>query len=150
MFLDEPHSTTRSYARLRERVGTDIFGPTHKLDPYYVAAFSSYRLEFLFRNQRLDSKYKPARFHLLLATRMLAAPETLPQVNSNAIEKYCAKLNAVLWDINQSDALFARAADIVSDVAKGSFDRDTVRTQPFTRGVIEGCRIVNKKASSPE
>ena len=48
MFLSEPHGTTRSYARLRERVGTDIFGPLHKFDPYYVAAFSLYRLEFLF------------------------------------------------------------------------------------------------------
>ncbi len=56
MFLSEPHGTTRSYARLRERVGTDIFGPTHKLDPYYIAAFSLYRLEFLFRNQRLRFK----------------------------------------------------------------------------------------------
>ncbi|HEX3864729.1 MAG TPA: AIPR family protein [Stellaceae bacterium] len=140
MFLNEPHGTTRSYARLRERVGTDIFGPVHKLDPYYVAAFSLYRLEFLFRNQRLDPQYKPARFHLLLAARLLASPEPLPPMNSNAIEKYCAKLTKTLWDINYSDALFTRAADIVSAVAKGNFDRDTIRTQPFTTGVVDGCR----------
>ena len=143
MFLSEPHGTTRSYSRLRERVGTDIFGPTHKLDPYYVAAFSLYRLEFLFRNQRLDPQYKPARFHLLLAARLLAAPDTLPPINSNAMERYCGKLTAALWDIDQSDALFTRAAEIVSGVAKGNFDRDTIRTQPFTQGVINGCRVAN-------
>jgi AIPR protein len=148
MFLSEPHGTTRSYSRLRERVGTDIFGPTHKLDPYYVAAFSLYRLEFLFRNQRLDPQYKPARFHLLLAARLLAAPDTLPPIHSNAMERYCAKLTAVLWDIDQSDALFTRAAEIVSGVAKGNFDRDTIRTQPFTQGVINGCRVANAEGQT--
>ena len=142
MFLNEPHGTTRSYARLRERVGTDVFGSNHKLDPYYVAAFSLYRLEFLFRNQRLDPKYKPARFHLLLAARLLAAPDNLPAMNSNAIEKYCAKLTAILWDINQSDALFTKAAEIVSNVSGGTLDRDNVRTQPFTQRVIDGCKGV--------
>jgi hypothetical protein len=140
MFLSEPHATTRSVTRLRERVGTDIFAPGHKLDPYYVSAFATYRLEFLFRNQRLDAVYKPARFHLLLAARLLAAPENLPPINSNAIEKYCAKLTAVLWDIDSSDALFTRASGVISVVAQGSFDRDTVRTQPFTQRVIEECR----------
>jgi hypothetical protein len=143
MFLSEPHGTTRSYARLRERVGTDIFGPAHKLDPYYVAAFCLYRLEFLFRNQRLDPQYKPARFHLLLAARLLAAPELLPPMNSNAMERYSANLTAILWDIDQSDALFTRAAEIVAGVAKGNLDRDTIRTQPFTQGVISGCRAAN-------
>ncbi len=144
MFLNEPHGTTRSYARLRERVGTDIFGPTHKLDPYYVAVFSLYRLEFLFRNQRLDPQYKPARFHLLLAARLLAAPGVLPPMNSNAIEKYCAKLTTIVWDIDQSDALFTRSPEIVSSVAMGNFDRDTIRTQPFTQGVIDGCKVANE------
>ena len=148
MFLSEPHGTTRSYARLRERVGTDIFGPLHKFDPYYVAAFSLYRLEFLFRNQRLDARYKPARFHLLLAARLLAIQGALPPMNSHAMQKYCENINAILWDVDQSDRLFSRAAEIVSDVAKGNFDRDSIRTQPFTQGVIDGCAAANGKGLS--
>lgn len=142
MFLAEPHGTTRSYARLRERVGTDIFGPSHKLDPYYVAAFASYRLEFLFRNQRLDPRYKPARFHLLLAARLLISPEGLPQMNSNAMERYSSKLMSILWDLENSDFIFTKATEIVSGVAQGNFDRDKIRTQPFTQGVIDACRNV--------
>ena len=50
MFLNEPHGTTRSFRRLRDRIGQDIFNPQHKLDPYYAAGLAHYRLEFLFRN----------------------------------------------------------------------------------------------------
>lgn len=145
MLLGEPHGTTRSVARLRERVGTDIFGTSHKLDPYYVAAFAAYRLEFLFRNLRLDPGYKPARYHLLMAAKLLVTVQPLPQMNSRAMERYCSQLTDVLWNVDQSDALFARAAEIVSAVAGGDFNRDKIRTQPFTERVIEACQTANSE-----
>jgi hypothetical protein len=50
MFRNLPHRTTRNYKTLLRDVGTDIFNKEHRLEPYYVAAFAYYRLEFLFRN----------------------------------------------------------------------------------------------------
>jgi AIPR protein len=61
VFLEEPHRATRSYRTLLEGVGKSIFASDHRLEPYYLAAFILYRLEFIFRNQLLDPKYKPAR-----------------------------------------------------------------------------------------
>jgi AIPR protein len=139
VFLNEPHATTRSFGLLRDKVGTEIFGETHKLDPYYVAAFALYRLEFMFRNQRLDAKYKPARFHLLMAARLLITGDALPPMNSHAMEKYCSKLTDVLWDADKSDLLFGKAAQIISAVAKDDFNRDRIRTLPFTQDVIAAC-----------
>jgi AIPR protein len=99
MFLEEAHRTTRNYPRIKAKVGTDIFGKGHKLDPYYTAAFSLYRLEYLFRNGKLEAKYKPARFHILLAVRLLGSPQALPKyMNSNEMEKYCKSLLNILWD----------------------------------------------------
>ncbi|HLI98452.1 MAG TPA: AIPR family protein, partial [Bradyrhizobium sp.] len=69
MFLGEPHNTVRSYKKLSERVGQDIFIRDHKLYPYYTSSYALYILEFLFRNQKIDAKYKIARFQILLAVR---------------------------------------------------------------------------------
>ena len=80
MFLDVPHQTTRSYKAIKGSVGKEIFAKGQKLDPYYVSAFAYYRLDVNFRTQRIEAKLKPARFHILLAVRLLANPEVVPRV----------------------------------------------------------------------
>jgi hypothetical protein len=142
MFLDEPHRTTRNFRTLLDRVGDTIFGDNHRLEPYYTAAFAHYRLEYLFRNQLLDAKYKPARFHILLAFRMLANSAAPPQPNANAMEKYCDTILKILWDTTAAEELFARASDVVDGVAQGNFDRDHIRTQPFTEALMNECAAV--------
>ena len=39
MFLQEPHRTTRNYSALKEKVGKEIFGEGHRMEPYYLSAF---------------------------------------------------------------------------------------------------------------
>jgi hypothetical protein len=139
MFLEEPHRTTRSYRAILERVGKDIFAESDRLEPYYVAALALYRLEYLFRNQLLDSKYKPARFQLLLALRLLADKKSLPRMGSHEMERYCAPLMQTLWDLDRSEKIFNKAAECVHAVSKGNFDSDSVRTQPFTELLKNYC-----------
>lgn len=139
MFLEEPHKTTRNYAALLDRVGKDIFSPDHRLVAYYVAAFALYRLEYLFRNQALDPKYKPARYHILLASRLLANLAPLPRSNSHEMQRYCESMLELLWDVKKADELFAKAAGAVEVVAKGNFQRDSIRTQPFTESLKDQC-----------
>jgi hypothetical protein len=142
VFLEEPHRATRSYRTLLEGVGKSIFASDHRLEPYYLAAFILYRLEFIFRNQLLDPKYKPARYHILLAARILAAPDDLPRMNSHDMQRYCEKILNVLSDTANSDACFRAAANVVDTVAKGNFHRDHIRTQPFTESLIASSRKV--------
>jgi hypothetical protein len=149
MFLDEAHRTTRNYGALKAKVGKDIFGKGHRKDPYYAAALALWRLEYLFRNSRLDAKYKPARFHILLAARLLAKPNVSPPpMNSRDMERYCAGIMETLWDANQSDELLSRAALIVDRAAAGDFDRDKIRTEPFTKRVTEECAQENAAGAS--
>jgi AIPR protein len=136
MFLDEPHRTTRNYAGLAAKVGKEIFARGHRQEPYYTAAFTLYKLEYFFRTGRLGRKFRPARFHILLAARMLGNSAQMPQMNSHAMEKYCKTIMETLWDTNKADALLIKAATAVDNAAGGNFDRDNIRTEPFTNKVI--------------
>jgi hypothetical protein len=139
MFLAEPHSTTRSYGALQDKIGKEIFGENDRLEPYYVAAFTHYKLEYLFRNQRLAPEYKPARFHILLAARLMANPAPLPKANSHEMERHCRVIADILWDAAKADELFVKAAEAVEIVAGSNFHRDNIRTLPFTERVMEYC-----------
>lgn len=140
MILEEPHRTTRNFKALTEKVGAEIFGADHKAEPYYLAAVALYKLEYLFRNGTIDSKYKPARYHILLAIRLLMSSERPPRPNSRDAAKYAEGLCNILWDANSSDVLFGHAVEIIDRVAKGDLNRDNIRTQPFTQAVIEAAR----------
>ncbi len=139
MLLGEPHRTTKSYAALLDQVGKEIFGKDHRLEPYYLAALALYRLEYLFRNQLLPAKYKPARYHILYASRLLLETRELPRPNSNEMETFCLDLIEAFWDSAKSEAIFVKAVAAVDAVAKGNFDRDHIRTLPFTESLGKEC-----------
>jgi hypothetical protein len=140
IFLEAPDRTQRRYQSLREEIGKSIFAKGQKLDPYYVAAYAMYRLDVNFRTTRVNSKLKPARFHILLAMRYLANPDPLPLMNSREMVRYCKKILDQLWDNTQSDELCTRAADLAEGLAEGNFDRDNIRTQQFTAKVIAAAK----------
>ena len=147
MFLGEPHRTTRNYGALKAKVGKEIFAKGHRMEPYYTSALTLYKLEYPFRNQRLGPKYKPARFHILLAARLLANPQqVLPRMNSHEMETYCKNLMDILWDSSKSDELIIQAAQVVDEAAAGDFQRDNIRTEPFTQRVIALCQHPTKIA----
>lgn len=144
MFLEEPHRTTRTYRALLSAVGKDIFGASHRLEPYYAAASCLYRLEYLFRSSALDAKYKPARYHILLAARKLLKPDPPPPANSRDMQRYGEELAASLWDPVVAEQTFHNAATIVDTTAKGNFHRDHIRTQPFTEELLRNCETSEK------
>jgi hypothetical protein len=136
MFGTEPHRTTRNYKTIKDKVGKQIFGEGHRLEPYYTAAFALYKIEFAFRNGRLDTKYKNARYHLLLAMRWLANADPIPRMNENKMKAYCEKILNILWDNDKADALITAAAEIIEKSADGDFSSNNIRTEPFTRRVL--------------
>ena len=137
MFLNEPHRATRNYAALRNKVGREIFAQDQRMEPYFVAALALYKLEFFFRNGKLGSQYKPARFHILLAIRILGAGYEMPSLKANKMEGYCKGLTAILQDSVRSEEYITKAAQIVETAANGNFERDSIRTEPFTELVVK-------------
>ena len=142
LVLEEPHRTTRNFRALLDSVGTTIFASDHRLEPYYLAASALYRLEYLFRNGEVDAKFKAARYHILMAIRLLGSPCRPPRSNSNEMARFCEKLLEVLWNPTEAAALVRTAVDVVNGVAAGNLHRDNIRTQPFTDQVARRCREI--------
>lgn len=137
MFLNEPHRATRNYAALKAKVGDGIFDDGHRMEPYYTAAFTLYKLEYLFKKKQLDRKYKPARFHILLAARLLAGPGiALPRMNSHEMGRYCQAITEQLWSPELAEIIINSAAEIIDIVAAGDFHRDNIRTEAFTKKLL--------------
>lgn len=145
MFLEEPHTVTRSARGLREKVGKEIFVRGHKLEPYYLGGYAFYKLESLFR-QTISSSLKPARYHILLAARLLANTEPRPHFNSREMARFCAAIAEKFWSAKTAEEIFIKAAKIVEEEAVAKFPtdrvfhRDNIRTQPFTEALIERCK----------
>lgn len=137
MFLEEPHTSAKSYKTLRTKVGTEIYVKGHRLEPYHVAALAAYKLELQYRSQKIAADYKPARYHLLLAARLLMDPKPLPPMNSKDMEKRCTAMVAVLSDQNKTDEIFKKAKEVVDKVSKGDLTRDNIRTIATTENIIK-------------
>jgi hypothetical protein len=142
IFRTLPHRTTRNYKALLRGVGTEIFNKEHRLEPYYTAAFAHYRLEFLFRTQVLQAELKPARYHLLLAYKILVSGEALLPLNSREIARLCNRLMDSLWDDDASRTTFEIATGHVRAVAAGNLHRDNIRTEPFIEALLKRMRNV--------
>jgi hypothetical protein len=135
MFLNLPHRAGRHYKSLLEQNKKDIFISTHSPYPYYVSAFTSYKLTSSFRNNSLDSKFRPAKYHILMIVRLLAGGADMPAMSANKMEKYCKKVLDVLYDNNQCINLFNQAADVIDAVTGGNFDRDSIRSPQVTQKI---------------
>ncbi|MGO1316831.1 MAG: AIPR family protein [Cellulomonadaceae bacterium] len=141
MFLDEPRRAANYYSELKPFVGKTIFSPAHKIEPYYTAAFAYYKLEFFFRNGQIPVGYKPARFHILMAARHLAAGSEMPALTANKIERYAKKINDMLWNDNKAVDLFRSACDVIDAVQDGEpLTRESVKPQSFTDAVLKKLR----------
>jgi len=148
MFLSEAHRTTRNYRELTRKIGKDIFVNGHRHEPYYLSAFALFKLEYMFRNRKIDAKYKPTRFHILEAIRMLATEDDMPRyMNSHDMEKYCIKIMNVLWDKKKAEELIEQSVAVITKVANGNFTSDSIRTESFTKGVIAECVKLRKEKS---
>ena len=136
VYLEEPHRTTRGYSALRDRVGADIFGEGHALEPYYAASYAHYLLETRFRVKTIPAEYKPARYHILLALRLLVDPDKPGWLNSNDMKKRSLNFVETLYDNQKADELFAKAVEIVDHATGDNLARDHVRTIGVTNNIL--------------
>lgn len=138
-FLDEPHRASRYYGRILSTVGKNIFAKTHKMAPYYTSAFSAYRLEFLFRNGRLGSQYKNFRWHLTMGLRYSVSGSEMPNLGSTKIDKYCEKINKILWDEDLAKIEFDKVCKYIDRAVEATgrnFSSETARQQEFRDNLI--------------
>jgi hypothetical protein len=136
MFMEIPHTATRRYSAIRDQIGDQIFADGHKYAAYYYAAWAWYMLDTFFRNRSLDSKYKSARYHILMTVHLVIDSRPRPQPNSHEMERRAEAAIAVLHDYDKAGAVFAEALKIIDEVTGEKFERDHVRTEAITNAIL--------------
>lgn len=135
MFLGEPHITTKSFRQLTGLVGREMFKDGDRYEPYYVAGFSLFKLEQSFK-RGLDTKFKAARYQILLALRFLMDGVSLPPMNAREMGRRCDAMTTLLWNPERIDGLMCQAASVIEQVG-GDWDRDSIRTESVTKAIFE-------------
>ncbi|HEY3310238.1 MAG TPA: AIPR family protein [Anaerolineales bacterium] len=152
MFLNEPHSTHRYYGELLKAYEDKIFLDSHNPFPYYISGYALHLLEQFFFQKQLLPQYKPYRFHLLMAFRLIIESSELPFLNSKKIDKYCSDMKAILDDTNKALSMFQRATHLIDQlVPKLDYNVDEApRRKAFTSDLIMLASKENKLAKSKQ
>jgi len=134
MFLGEPARASR-YVELKAARKDDLYRPGQYPLAYFAAASTYYRLEWLFRNRKIDRAYAPARYHLLAAVKWrLLGDRPLPN-QPKAVQAECQKLIEKVWSPIGSEDLVNSLLPMLN-AALGTHGHasplsEAVRTQRF-------------------
>jgi hypothetical protein len=112
-FQEQPNQVGRYYKDLIPLIGKEIFAPNDEVHSYYTAAYLSYRLEFLFRNRRMGSEWKPFRFQLLMASRLIIERALKLDAKKRRTQAYCNEIDKLMYDAEGAQAIFERAASLI-------------------------------------
>jgi hypothetical protein len=136
-FLGYPHITTKTFRTLEAKVGEEMFREGDRVEPYYIAALCLYKVDQLFKAKKLDARYKPARYQILLILRLLIDKNQLPPLNSHKMGQLCESMLTTLDNEAAAEKLIQQSTKILDEVAGPSWDRDSIRTEPITKAIFE-------------
>ncbi|AWK85003.1 AIPR family protein [Azospirillum thermophilum] len=130
MFFDKPDLASRYPNRLTGELSNMVFRSENVEDIHYTAAYASYRLQLLFSNQKIDSKYRQLKWHILMSIKYYVAGDGLPQPTSNKIRSVCAQIDKFMS--GNDDETLARIQGICAlyDPMDGA-DRDKLKVHSF-------------------
>lgn len=114
VFLEQPNQVGRYYKDLTPLIGKDIFAPDHEVNSYYTAAYISFRLEFLFRNRRLGAEWKPFRFQLGMAARLILERDLNLSARKKRSQVYCSAIDNIMLDPDKALAVFVEGTKAIS------------------------------------
>jgi hypothetical protein len=124
VFLEQPNQVGRYYKDLTPLIGKEIFSPHHEVHSYYTAAYIAYRLEFMFRNRRMDTEWKPFRFQIAMAARLVLEQDLKLDPKKKRSQKYCAAIDAVMADPDKAQAVFEEGTKAITKAIAELTDQD--------------------------
>lgn len=157
IFLEQPNQVGRYYKDLTPLIGKEIFSPGHDVHSYYTAAYIAYRLEFMFRNRRMGVEWKPFRFQLAMAARLLLEKDLELDARKKRSQAYCNAIDVVMLDADKAQIVFERATTAIKQAIAdmkdqgADFDRRTAKMRDMKdklRAVIGGQEDVGPAEAS--
>lgn len=139
-----PHRSARNYrTEIKDRADT-LFAETQDVRPCYAAAYLHYRLEFLWRNQKIDSETKIYRFYIMDAVaRQILGKGNFEKLAPRDQVKFAEKLVDFASDEKKmakvvasvQKALDTKLAELGIDDEARERLRDTIRSESFFSAV---------------
>jgi hypothetical protein len=108
-----PNQVGRYYKDLTPLIGKEIFSPDHEVHSYYTAAYIAYRLEFMFRNRRMGTEWKPFRFQLAMAARLILERDLQLDPKKKRSQAYGNAIDGVMLDPEIAQAVFEEATGAI-------------------------------------
>lgn len=113
IFIEQPNQVGRYYKDLTPLIGKEIFSAKHGVHSYYTAAFIAYRLEFMFRNRRMSTEWKPFRFQLAMAARLILEQDLELDPAKKRTQAYCTAIDAIMADPDNAQAVFEKGTEAI-------------------------------------
>lgn len=132
MFQKVPHTAARYYGDLRDRAKVDVFIPAHHPAYFYSAAYAYCKLDQFFRNEQIDRRFKPARYHLLAGVRTAFTEsqqvDKIEKTEAKA-ERAVSSFNKFLWDDKKYLQALLDVGAVIDEMADGNITRDFGRSR---------------------
>lgn len=137
--LFQPHRAGRDYRGIISEYENKLFQEDHDVRIYHAACYLYYRLEFLWRNQRIDGRYRVYRYYIMCAIGMVITQAAdVFSMKKAKIEK--VSKNIVSLSKNE-DKLKLAVLDTISIIDRQLKEttsssqekvRDTIRSETFS------------------
>jgi hypothetical protein len=140
VFRGHVHEASRT-TRLRKDPSLRVFHPESHPIAYYTAAAIWYQVDWLLRNNRIDRKWKPARFMFMAAAvRRFSKGLVLPQSPKFA-KRHCEMLLEQIWDRDEVERLVCLMIPHLERLLESEASRqrltDLARTKGFTERFLD-------------
>lgn len=139
MYQKVPHTAARYYGDLRDRAKSEVFIAANHPAYFYSAAYAYCKLDQFFRNEQIDRKFKPARYHLLAGVRTaFTGSQQVDKIEKTEAkaERALASFNKFLWDDKKYLKALLAVGTVVDEAAEGDITRDFGRNREQTEALL--------------
>lgn len=140
-----PHTAARYYGDLRDRARSEVFIAANHPAYFYSAAYAYCKLDQFFRNEQIDRKFKPARYHLLAGVRTaFTGSQHIDKIErmEGKAERALASFNNFLWNDKKYLKVLLDVGAVVDEAAEGDITRDFGRNREQTDALLAA--VLNK------
>jgi len=137
MFLQRASQASRYYGTLLSDIESQIFREDHHPIAYYLSSYALFLVEAMLRRHEIDNRYRPFKYHLLNAIRLVAAGPETPSMSANKFEKYCEVIRDALWDETRGPEIVGEACSCLDIAVSGNYDRDFAKSTAITQLIAD-------------
>ena len=131
--LFQPQRAARDYRGILSEYENKIFLDDHDVRIYHAVAYLYYRLEFLWRNQKIDNRFKTFRFYILagIGIRLSGGRPVLGLKKGQV-----AEISQKIVDLAKDEVALKRQVEEIASILESRLAEMKVATQEKVRDTI--------------